>query len=69
MIQITPEIKAKMRKMALIHFVLALISAAALAFLILSGKVNGTFAFTAILSLNLFAIGLLLLYTRRETFP
>jgi len=68
-IQLTPEIKAKMRKMALIHFVLALVSALALLFLHFFGRQHGQFAFSIILSLNLLAIGLLAVYTRRETFP
>ena len=58
-----------MRKMALIHFVLALISSLALAFLYFSGRQHGQFAFTVILALNLLAIGLLAVYTGRESFP
>jgi hypothetical protein len=68
-IQLTGEIKAKMRKMALIHVVLALISALALAFLYFNARQHGQFAFSVILLLNLIAIGLLAVYTRRESFP
>jgi len=69
MAQLTPEIKAKMRKMALVHFALALVSSSALAFLYFSGREQGQFLFQAILFLNLLAIGLLAIYTRRKTFP
>lgn len=69
MVQLTPEIKARMRKLALIHFVLALISAIALAFLYFNGRSNGIFSFSLLLFLNLLAIGFLAVYTRREIFP
>lgn len=58
-----------MRKLALAHFVLALVSASALAFLYFSGREHGTFAFSVLLLLNLLAIGLLAFYVGRETFP
>ena len=69
MISLTPEIKSKMRKMALIHFVLGVISFAAIYFLGFTGRGEGQFLFSALFFLNMIAMGLLAVYAKREKFP
>ncbi len=68
-IQISSEIGDKMGKLALVHIVLAFISAGVLAFFFLSRRTLGVFTFEVILALNIIAVVLLLVYSKRGKFP
>ena len=68
-IQINSEIREKMGKLAMVHVVLTFISAGVLAFFFFSRRLAGVFTFEVIVALNILAVVLLLIYSKRGKFP